>query len=582
MDSTSDATAPDASATHLGPREERGGTLLICGGSSTQRRARLDACVHEVTSSAAPRPLIVRVSTRESATSLADAIAASAEAELARLGAPGGLYDDPAGGPLASLGGWLFRARAVRRHGVLVVLDDIDAWIDARGASEANPLTTVQRILVECARRPLSFAATARAADASGEPAIAPDLARAFERIERLGGAPTVTRDPMDLVGRFAGRSFTVGALRTALEGWLEIPAPSDDTVVVFTSPLGPPAIGYEPDAEVTFARTVTDANEHGATTASPRESMPPAAPPLGEGWADAVRAAVTVRDSLRAMRGIDARRGARQWERLFVDSAARLGDALGSLERGEQALGLEGTRLASRGRETLQRFEQHFRDYYANAYDAWLAGTSRPTMLCDLPGKITRTASERQARGTAFVIVTGLRVDAWQRIRDRVLPRVPGLAVIEEGIHWAGRPATTRTQRELLVRGLTALGAELPARDEPAAARTFDESIRPRREHLGHHEVLRIDAYALEASIAGKGGLSGSWDRIEKALAPALLSLCGSFASRTVFAIAGDAGMRENGSVRDEGSEPRGLMGGDSAFEVLVPYALLSWGFAS
>jgi hypothetical protein len=200
--------------------------------------------------------------------------------------------------------------------------------------------------------------------------------------------------------------------------------------------------------------------------------------------------------------------------------------------------------------------------------------------MLCDLPAKVARVASERHARGTAFVLVTGLRVDAWHRWRERVLPRVPGLGVIEEGVHWAARPATSRIQRELLARGLSALGTALPDRDEPPAPRSFDEALRPRREHLGQHEVMRVDAYARDATERGDGSLASGWDRLERALAPALLALCGSFAGRTVLAIAGDAGMRE--VPRSEGeSGPRGAMGGDSPFEVLTPYALLGWGFA-
>jgi hypothetical protein len=249
-------------------------------------------------------------------------------------------------------------------------------------------------------------------------------------------------------------------------------------------------------------------------------------------------------------------------------------------LERGERALGLEATRIGRRGREALDRFDAAFRDYYANAYDAWLGGTSRPTMLCDLPPRITRLATERQARGTAFVIITGLRVDAWQRIRSRVLPRVAGLNVVEEGVHWAARPATTQTQRELLARGVSALGAALPPRDEPPSPRTLEEALKPRREHLGHHEVLRLDAYALDAAQPGEGDLTANWDRIERALAPALLALCGALAGRTALAIAGDAGTREVPvRERDAASSPRGEMGGDSAFEVMVPYALLTWG---
>jgi hypothetical protein len=558
----------ETAADPLSLTEERGGAVLVCGAAAAARRARIDEIVASVARGEGPRPVVIRIAARTQDGALGDAIAAAVEAELTRLRAPGGLYDDPSGGPLASLGGWLFRARSIRKHGVLIVLDDVDEWIDARGAvsAEAEALSVLRRVLKECTRRPVALLASVRASDASGEPALPGDVVSAFTSTERLGGAPTVTRDPMSLVVQLAGRSFTLGALKHALAGWLEVPAQSDDTVVVFSSPLNPPALEIEPvEAEVAFARGASDATT--TTAASEKTSTAP----LADGWSDAVRAAVDVREALRALRGLGERHGARQWERMFSEGASKLPSGIAALERGERALGLEATRIGRRGHEALEKFEASFREYYANAYDAWLGGTSRPTMLCDLPAKITRAATERQARGTAFVIVTGLRVDAWQRLRQRVVPRVAGLTVIEEGLHWAARPATSQVQRELLARGLTALGTTLPPRDEPTAPRTFDEAIKPRREHLGHHEVLRIDAYAMLAAQSTETNFAADWDRIERALAPVLLTLCGNFAGRTVFAIAGDAGMRETGA--------RGGMGGDSPFEVLVPYALLTWG---
>jgi len=569
-----DGSALATATSTLTLSDERGGAMLVCGGSSSERRARMDALVAAMTEGDGARPVIVRVNSRVGDIALGDAIAVAAEAELTRIRAPGGLYDDPGGGVLASLGGWLYRARAVRRHGVLIAVDDVDAWMDARGANAGEPLAVgaLRRMLEECGRRPVAVLISVRGSDASGEPALPAELVAGFARIERLGGLPSVTRDPMSLVVQLAGRSFTVGALKQALAGWLDLPTPSDDAVVVFSSPLGPPAVGYEPE-ETEFAFARADAPAEGAAPAVP-------SPVLGEGWGDAVRAALDVRDALRPLQGLEAPHGARQWERMFWEAGSKLPTAMTALERGERALGLEATRIGRRGRDALDRFDVAFREYYANAYDAWLGGTSRPTMLCDLPQRITRLATERQARGTAFVLVTGLRVDAWHRIRQRVLPRVAGLTLIEEGVHWAARPATTQVQRELLARGVASLGTSLPPRDEPPAPRTMEEALKPRREHLGHHEVLRLDAYALDAAQPGEGDLAANWDRIERALAPALLALCGALAGRTALAIAGDAGTREvRGREGQTATMPRGAMGGDSAFEVLVPYALLTWG---
>lgn len=573
--STDDARS-DAGFESLALSDERGGAVLVCGGSASARRLRVDQVVAGVNGVSSPGPLVARLSPCEGERTLVDAIDAAVEAELTRLRAPGGLADDPSGGALASLGGWLFRARAVERRGVLLVVDDVDAWLDARGtASDARrALATLKGALDECRRRPLAVLASVRAADAGGEPALPGGVVAAFGRVERLGGAQTVTRDPMALVTQLAGRGFTLGTLKHALAGWLEVPAYDDDTVVVFSSPLAPTALGLEPAApEVAL--------ELGPREVSPGNPREPAATTLGDGWSDAVGAAVEVREALRALSGLETRHGAHQWERMFCDGASRLANELAVLERGEKALGLPGTRVSRRGREAMDRFDSAFPEYYAHAYDAWLAGTVRPTMLCDLPARLTRLATERGARGTAFVVLTGLRIDAWKRLRQRVLPRVAGLVLVEEGVHWAARPATPRTQRELLARGLAALGASLPPRDEPAAPRTAEEALTPRREHLGRHEVLRIDAYAFDAAQPWVPGarLDAGWEVIERALAPVLLALCGSFAGRTALVLAGDAGLREQRATAREAPTPRGVGGGDSAFEVLVPYALFMWG---
>jgi hypothetical protein len=262
----------------------------------------------------------------------------------------------------------------------------------------------------------------------------------------------------------------------------------------------------------------------------------------------------------------------------VFRDGASRLPLALAALGEGERALAMEATRLRAQGERALAAFETAFAGFYPSAMDAWLAGAPRPAMLCDLPARVARLAAERRARGTALVVMTGLRLDAWRRLETRVLPRVPGLTVLEQGLHWAARPATPATQRELLARGLAALGGHLPPRDEPVPPRTLQEALRPRREHLGHVEVLRIDAYAVELSRSERP-LGEALGAVESQLPGVLASLCGGLATRTVLAIAGDVGLREVTRRADEKERGRYAYGGDSPFVAVVPYAVLAWG---
>jgi hypothetical protein len=558
----------------LAPRAEQGGAVLAVGGALATRRAWGTRVLAQLAEAPTP-PLLVRVpprtAERHRGPSLAEELAAAAEAALVGAGAPGGLYDDAGGGALAALGGWLFRARSVRRAGLVLLLEEIDDWLDGRGGGgpDAATLALLEQLLAECSRRALSLLVTVRAADAAGLAALPAALANRFDRCERLGGAPTVTRDPSGLVAALAGRSFSLGALKHALAGWLEVPGSDDDTVVVFTSPLAPPVLPAAPPegAALEWARTPRPPSDPPVANAGPRAGAPSAA--LSTPGPQTLRAAVEVREALRVLEALPRAPGTLQLERAYAAGASRLPLALAAFGEGAQALGLGATRLRGRAEAALQRFEVLFAEHYPRAWEAWQAGAHRPTLLCDLPARLATRASERGARGTALVVLTGLRLDAWRRLRGRVLPRVPGLVLLEQGLHWAARPTTPATQRELLARGLSALGAAAPW-EETGLPRTLAEALRPRREHLGHTEVLRLDAYAVALQDSFRP-LAEALAPVEEALPATLAALCGGLTTRTVLALAGDVGLH---AARD-----RYVFGADSPFAALVPYALLAWG---
>jgi len=574
-------------ARQLAPGDERGTSLLIAGGTATQRGARVRAVLVALESSASRAPLVVHVragsvSAESTAPRLADEIASTAEAALGAVAAPGPLYDDPGGGPLAPLGGWLFRARSAGRRGIVLVLEESDGWFDARGGANVpdgtDVLDAAQR---ECERRPFSLIVTLRASDASGQPALGAERVSRFALRQSLGGASTVTRDPMTLVTSLAGRSFSMFALRNALQGWLDVPGTGDETIITFTSPFAPAAVGPLPDDAVEAqwpARAETP--DAGGVTPAPDDVPTPAVAPTSDPvatWTAGIRAAITIGRSLAALKEPRTARSHRQYERILRDGAAQLPLAVDALARAEHSLAMPPTRLRTRGEQAYAAFRDSFADFFVDASVAWQAGSARPMMLCDIPTRLAQLATERRARGTALVLLSGLRLDAWQRTRRKLIARLPGLSLIEEGVLWAVRPTTPAMQRELLARGLEALSRELPARNESPPAKTLADAMRPRREHIGPVEVLRLDAYALQAQRSADS-LDATLAPVDQALPEALWQLCGTFAGRTILATAGDAGFREVPHRRiDEG--PRYEFGGDSPLEAVVPYALWLWG---
>ena len=114
--------------------------------------------------------------------------------------------------------------------------------------------------------------------------------------------------------------------------------------------------------------------------------------------------------------------------EREFCEGVAHLPLALESLAEGEAAVGLPPTGIARTARGALARFDASFRAMYRAAAPTWVEGAPRPRMLCDLPARLTELAGNVGARGTAFILMTGLRWDLWRRFQKRVIAQVGGL----------------------------------------------------------------------------------------------------------------------------------------------------------
>jgi hypothetical protein len=431
---------PDLTPDTLRPQPARGYAALVSGGTQRLRAQHLDALCDALT--AGPdAPLVVRLGPFTPGARLAEALPDAMERSLDALRAPGSLYEDRGAEALRSLGSWIFRARTVRRPGLVIAIDDLDRWLDARGRGGDDPAGWFAPIVRAVSERAVSVLGACRAGTAAGTPALPASLSALFDRVISLGGPPTVTRDPSSLPATLAGRTFSRPGLVDALHGWLDLPpaAPdteADDVLVVFSSPLAAPRLSA-PDEPLEWARpALVSLPPRPSPSLAPAPEAPAAQPLSAEALRDApatLAAQVSLGVALRRLLHLrlddpDTVRAA------FAEDVLPLPRTLDRARRGAAALGAPTPLVLDRARSTLARFELAF-------------AASREAVLAPLPGlsaltaRLARTAESSDARGTAVVLLTGWRADLHEHLHDTLRGVGPfrvtasGLAAVDDGL---------------------------------------------------------------------------------------------------------------------------------------------------
>jgi hypothetical protein len=533
---------PDLTPDTLRPQPARGYAALLSGGTQRLRAQHLDALC-DALAAGPDAPLVVRLGPYVPGARLAEALPDAMERSLDALRAPGSLYEDRGAEALRSLGSWIFRARTVRRPGLVIVIDDLDRWLDARGRGGDDPAGWFAPIVRAVSERAVSVLGACRAGTAAGTPAVPSSLSALFDRVISLGGPPTVTRDPSSLPATLAGRTFSRPGLVDALHGWLDLPpaAPdtdADDVLVVFSSPLAAPRLSA-PDEPLEWARPalVSLPPPRPSPSLAPAPEAPAAQPLSAEALRDApatLAAQVSLGVALRRLLHLrlddpDTVRAA------FAEDVLPLPRTLDRARRGAAALGAPTPLVLDRARSTLARFELAF-------------AASREAVLAPLPGlaaltaRLARTAESSDARGTAVVLLTGWRADLHDHLHDTLRGVGPfrvtasGLAAVDDG-----------------------LAAQAAAEEDPGV----------RRVRHGALEAWRVTAYA-DALRAPGVSLDAGAEAAAGALADALRVVAGGLSGRTAVLLVADAGTSE---VIDEAGA-RGV-GDGSAFASVVPWTL-------
>lgn len=514
----------------LRPLPDRGAALLVVGGSRAERAQRLDELALGLAQVAEP-PLVVRVGpgspgSQDAVARIHDAV----EAALTQVRAPGGLYDDRGGGLLRHLGGWIFRARTVRRAGLVLVVDELHRLVDRRGRGGADEVTPeIASLLASCGSRAVTVVASTAGASASGTAALPAELLAGFTDRVALGAPPTVTRDPATVLTALGGRSFSPDGLVRAIFGWLDLPHPSDDrvdddTVVVFSSPLTPPIV---PDpAPLEWPAAVAP------STHAP--SIPPSAAPVD---ADEIaRWRAVLAGSVRMTALLPEARSLRTHPANDRDAfVARLlaGPVQIPLLRDALARGSSLGEPSARMQQAARAALADLRAGWSSARDA----ASEPSRWFE---RLRRVAEAEGARASAWWLLPGLRVDLVARLEAKVLAPL-GFQRIDGGVTRSLAGAST------------------------SAASTARVSV-------GGSEATRLHAYA--AALAEGGPLDEAASRAEHDALVAMRSLAGGFTGRTAVLLMADVGAAEPDGPRD-----RRPLGGACPFAELVPWGLYTFG---
>ena len=322
-------------------------------------------------------------------------------------------------------------------------------------------------------------------------------------------------------------------------------------------------------------------------------EAPEPIARRLGlEALSRALRSAVTVRDSMRALqdRASSPPDTVERWERHFRQHLAPVPSALCYLEEAvrELKLELDLSGFTATARAALDEASTTFESFYLAQSSSWGADSrERPGMLPDVFSEHhDQYCKKLGASSERFVFMDGMRWDVWSRLWEGLLPRLRAVyRVVDEVPLWSVYPTTTNVQLDAAGIGLPELGlaaAETtPAygagSEEPPLVPGFLRLRGPGGECIDRLNL--VDEKIHESSLP----LSDVLREIELHARRSLAVLLDEAPRGTLVFLFSDHGFRENPrwTHASKHRESRYRHGGASPFEVITPLVILYRGGA-
>jgi len=249
------------------------------------------------------------------------------------------------------------------------------------------------------------------------------------------------------------------------------------------------------------------------------------------------------------------------KWESLYLQNLSPLSFLAETLPASVQRLKIS---LPSPVRERLAQaqrmkdsFCESFSKFYRENLPSWETGEKkRPRMIEDLPSLALRKGLRETQK--IYLLMDGMRWDLWEYLKEKFFGPLGGqIRIAQEGTLWAHLPSSTPRQMEFLKAALekdSAPGAGLEERVWKVGG--IDERVHTEKgtpEHL-FRNVLQC---------------------LELDLAPRLREL----PSQSLIIMFSDHGFIENPHFEkgDKYRTPRYTHGGDSPFEIIVPWAVIT-----
>jgi hypothetical protein len=250
---------------------------------------------------------------------------------------------------------------------------------------------------------------------------------------------------------------------------------------------------------------------------------------------------------------------GFERWESFYVQAMSMVPWLVESLKGRLTRIGMppppfirEKEKEADRLISELNRI---FSRFYEKALPAWQEKEKpRPVMIQDVPRMLSKKRGAPDHNRVIYLLMDGMRWDLWEKIKKDFFSRMPDrFRLVREGALWAHRPTTTSVQLSHL-------------------EQAFQDTC-PGSDPSG----LLWKISGIDERIHGeKGGLEHLFGSVIRYLDLELLHRLRDLPSRTLLVLFADHGFVENPGFNhgDKYAEERYTHGGETPFEVIVPWA--------
>jgi len=247
------------------------------------------------------------------------------------------------------------------------------------------------------------------------------------------------------------------------------------------------------------------------------------------------------------------------RWEILYLDRIASLPFLMSDLHDVLERLSVTTQPFLRkheiRIKEKLRNISDSFGRFCQEHMKEWESSDdNRPLMVQDVPFLLRKKRGVPDYNKLRYVLMDGMRWDLWQAIRKGFFGKMEQhFRVVREGALWAHLPTDTPTQLSHFENALKASDPNRAPEDALLKVSGIDERI--------HTE---------------KGSLTHLFANIVRYLEIDLAFRIKEMASGTLLVIFSDHGFVENPHFKpaDKYDSPRYTHGGDSPFEVIVPWA--------